>query len=61
MCFIQDYRNVYQIGRAFGTLTRENGDESLHMLFGAFGKVLDPDTTADHIKKLLTDPNPYLV
>jgi hypothetical protein len=61
MCFIQDYRSVYQIGRAFGTLTNEGGEQPLHILFGAFGKVLDPDATENYIKKLMTDPNPYLV
>jgi hypothetical protein len=60
MCFIQDYRNVYQIGRGFGTMTVEGEDRALHLLFGAFGKILDPDETPDYIKKLLTDQNPYL-
>jgi len=57
MCFIQDYRKVYQIGRAFGTIT----DKPLHVTFASYGKILDPETAPDYIKDMLTAPNPYLV
>ena len=61
MCFIQDYRVMRLIGRAFGTRTIDGVDETLHLTYGAYGKMLDPDTVKDYIKNLLTDPNPYLV
>ncbi|MDR0839372.1 MAG: MoaF N-terminal domain-containing protein [Oscillospiraceae bacterium] len=61
MCFIQNYKSVTLIGRAFGTLTYEDGDHALHKMFGAVGKVLEPANTPDYIQKLLTDPNPYQV
>ena len=61
MCFIQDYRNMHLIGRTFGTRTVDGEEQALHLLFGAFGKALNPDAVQDYIKKLLTDPNPFLV
>ncbi|MDR2502577.1 MAG: MoaF N-terminal domain-containing protein [Oscillospiraceae bacterium] len=61
MCFIQDYRSVRQIGRGFGTLTFEAEPQPLHLLFGAVGKILEPDSAPEYIKKLLSDPNPFLV
>jgi len=61
MCFLQDYRRMRLIGRAFGTTTYDGVDNALHLTFGAFGKLLDPDNVKDYIKKLLTDPNPFIV
>jgi len=61
MFFIQDYRLMRLIGRAFGTTTIDGVDNALHLTYGAVGKILDPDTVKDYIKKLLTDPNPYIV
>jgi len=61
MCFIQNYKRVYQVGRAFGTATWDDGDAPLHLLFAAYGKLLEPSEQEEYIRNLLTDPNPYTV
>jgi hypothetical protein len=61
MCFIQNYKRVYQVGRAFGTATWDEGDQPIHLLFGAYGKLLEPSEQEEYIRNLLTDPNPYMV
>jgi hypothetical protein len=59
MCFIQNYRRVYQVGRAFGTVTWDDGDKDLHLTFAAYGKVIDANE--EYLQKMHSDPNPYLV
>jgi hypothetical protein len=61
MCFIQNYKRVYQVGRAFGTATWDEGDSPLHMLFAAYGRLLEPSEQEEYIQKLLTEHNPYTV
>ncbi|NLO47575.1 MAG: hypothetical protein GX111_04545 [Clostridiales bacterium] len=55
MCMLQNYKRVYQVGRTFGTATRDGVDTPLHLMFGAYGRLRDIDS------KFLTDPNPYLI
>jgi hypothetical protein len=59
MAFLQNYKRVYQIGRAFGTTMFEGKTENLHISFAAYGKILEPKE--EYILKMLTDPNPYIV
>jgi hypothetical protein len=58
MAFLQNYKHVYQVGRAFGTTIFDDKLTNLHISFGAYGKVIDP--TEEYLQKLLTDPNPFL-
>jgi hypothetical protein len=59
MAFLQNYKRVYQVGRAFGTTMFEDKLEHLHISFGAYGKILDPKE--EYILKMRDDPNPYIV
>ena len=59
MAFLQNYKHVYLVGRAFGTTTIDGNAKPMHTSFGAFGKVIKP--TNEYILKTLTDPNPYIV
>ena len=59
MTFLQNYKRVYLVGRAFGTTMFDGAINPLHITFSAFGKILQP--TEEYILKLLTDPNPYIV
>jgi len=58
MVFLQDYRRVYQIGRAFGTRTMDGQVSPLHITFGACGKIIDANE--QYIQDMLTAPNPFL-
>ena len=58
MCMLQNYRRVYQVGRTFGTDTRSGEVKSLHLMFGAFGRIR---TGEEKFEKFLNDPNPFLV
>jgi hypothetical protein len=61
MCFLQNYRHVYQVGRAFGTSTPPEGDDVLtHFVFGSYGKLV-PAENDEGLQKMLNDPNPYLL
>ncbi len=55
LCFLQNYDRLYQVGRGFGTLTTDSGDEPIHIMIGAVGKFVDIDPS------FLTDPNPYVM
>ena len=59
MAFLQNYKRVYQIGRAFGTTTFEGKYNALHLSFAAIGRILDP-ADDERLNKMLTDPNPFL-
>lgn len=58
MCMLQNYKRVYQVGRTFGTRTGSGEDQSLNLIFGAFGRIRTGDEKFD---KFLNDPNPFLV
>jgi len=58
MCMIQNYRRVYQVGRTFGTRVMGGKEQSLHLIFGATGKLRNGD---EKFAKFLNDPNPFLV
>jgi hypothetical protein len=60
MCFLQNYKREYLVGRSFGTSTTPEGDTPTHLMFGAYGKLLDP-TGDEGLQKMLSDPNPYIV
>jgi hypothetical protein len=60
LCFLQNYKRCFVVGRAFGTSTHPDGtDTDTHTLIGAYGRVID--ATDDEMRRMLTDPNPYLV
>ena len=54
LCFLQNYKRLYQVGRAFGTSTTPGGDISTNITIGAYGKFVDVDP------RFFTDPNPYV-
>ncbi|MDR1590174.1 MAG: MoaF N-terminal domain-containing protein [Oscillospiraceae bacterium] len=60
MCFLQNYKREYLVGRSFGTSTTPEGDTHTHLMFGAYGKLIDP-TDDEGLQKMLRDPNPYIV
>ena len=59
LTLLQNYKRVFQIGRAFGTSTLPEGDTKTNIAFAAFGRLLDP--TEERFAKLLSDPNPFIV
>jgi hypothetical protein len=60
LCFLQNYKSCYDIGRGFGTTTRPDGtDSETNIMIGAYGRLIG--AADDELKKMLTDPNPYLV
>ena len=59
LTFLQNYKRVYQVARAFGTSTTPDGDTRTHLGIGAYGKLLD--SSDERIQKLMTDPNPFLI
>ena len=60
LCFLQNYKRNYVVGRAFGTTTQSDGiDTETNITIGAYGRIVDD--IDDHIKSMLTDPNPFLV
>ena len=60
MAFLQNYKRVYTVGRAFGTTTVEGKENHLHLTYAAYGKLID---TADdaRIAGLMNEKNPYVV
>ncbi|MDR0905546.1 MAG: MoaF N-terminal domain-containing protein [Oscillospiraceae bacterium] len=58
MCFLQNYHRVSQVGRSFGTFSKDGVDAGIHITFGACGKVIG--AKEEYLQKLLRDPNPFL-
>ena len=54
LCFLQNYKRLYQVGRGFGTSTTPNGDINTNIMIGAYGKFTEVDPS------FFTDPNPYV-
>ena len=61
MALLQNYKRVNLVGRSFGTVMREEKPTRLHKTFAAYGRLLDPENVEERIRKLFTDPNPYIV
>ena len=59
LCFLDNFHNHYNVGRGFGTITRDGKDYPVYVMIGAYGKVFDADSNEDYVK-LMTDPNPFL-
>ena len=60
LCFLQNYKHCSVVGRAFGTTTLPDGtDSDTNTLIGAYGRLID--AADEDIKRMLTDPNPFLV
>jgi hypothetical protein len=60
LCFLNNFKRGYNVGRGFGTQTSPDGEDSpIHVMIGAYGTVLEPMDEA--LQKMLTDPNPFLV
>ena len=55
LCFLQNYDRLYQVGRAFGNITIDEGDIKINMMFGAYGKFTDVP------EEYIAAPNPYIV
>ena len=61
MSFLHNFKTMRTFGRAFGTSTPpEGGEIKRHLMYTAYGKMIDPEIDED-LKKLLTDPNPFIV
>jgi len=60
MVFLQNYKRVFLIGRAFGTVVADGNTTLLHTPFSAYGRVLDP-AEDERLAQMLTAPNPYIV
>ena len=60
MAFLQNYKRVFTIGRAFGTTTPDGKENHLHLTFAAFGKLIDVEGDK-RIAGLMDEPNPYVV
>jgi hypothetical protein len=59
LCFLQNYKRCYDVGRGFGTSTLPDGtDTETHVMIGAYGRIID--ATDEGLLKMLNDPNPYL-
>lgn len=54
LCFLQNYKRLYQVGRGFGTSTTPDGDLNTNITIGAYGKFAEVDPC------FFTDPNPYV-
>ena len=54
LCFLQNYKRLYQVGRAFGTSTTPGGDINTNIMIGAYGKFTEVDPS------FFTDPNPFV-
>lgn len=54
LCFLQNYKRLYQVGRAFGTSTTPKGDINTNIMIGAYGKFAEVDPS------FFTDPNPFV-
>ena len=60
LCFLQNYKaGGYVVGRAFGTSTTDKGDTDTNIMIGAYGYFIG--AADDELKRLLSEPNPYLV
>jgi len=60
MAFLQNYRRVYTVGRAFGTTTIEGKENHLHLTYAAYGKLI-PLEEDERIAGLMAEKNPYTV
>lgn len=56
MAFLQNYRRMYLVGRAFGTSTYPEGDKPTHLMYGAYGRYVD-----NIPQEFIDAPNPYMV
>lgn len=60
LCFLDNYKGCFDVGRGFGTMTSPEGEDSpVFVMIGAYAKHVDPASHDDY-KTILTDPNPYL-
>lgn len=61
MNFLQNFKTVRSVIRAFGTSTPPEGDDiKTHLMFTAYGKLVDADID-EGLRKLFSDPNPFLI
>jgi hypothetical protein len=60
LCFLQNYKRCYDVGRGFGTSTQKDGgpDMLTHIMIGAYAKIID--ATDDGLRDMMNAPNPYL-
>ena len=58
LCFLQNYKRFYAVGRGFGTSTLGEFEGPIFVTLGAYGRFVEP--TEERFKKMLTDPNPFL-
>jgi len=55
LCFLDNWKHLYSVGRAFGTITIEDEDKPLFMMIGKYGS---PEEVED---RFFDQPVPYLV
>lgn len=60
MSFLHNFKTMRTFGRSFGTSTPpEGGEIHRHLMYTAYGKLIDPEID-ESLKKMLTDPNPFI-
>jgi hypothetical protein len=55
LCFLDNWKHLYSVGRGFGTMTRDGQDSEIYVMIGKYGA---PEDIDGHF---FTDPNPYLI
>ena len=55
LCFLDNWKQLISVGRAFGTWTKEGEDKPLLMMIGKYGSPVEVE------ERFFTDPIPYLM
>ncbi|MBR5931140.1 MAG: MoaF N-terminal domain-containing protein [Lachnospiraceae bacterium] len=55
LCFLDNWKQLISVGRAFGTWTKEGEDKPLLMMIGKYGSQVEVE------ERFFTDPIPYLI
>ena len=55
LCFLDNWKRMYSVGRAFGTMTADGADRDLFVMIGKYGSPGEAD------ESFFTDPVPYRV
>jgi len=55
LCFLDNWKRLYSVGRAFGTRTDNGVDKELYVIIGKYGS---PEEVDEHF---FTDPIPFLI
>ena len=58
LCFLQNYKRMTQVGRAFGTSTTPDGDIRTNIMIGAYGKFTEVDPSFFYGPESVPDMTP---